>query len=57
MEEVSIENNLQKPLLSKKEIEKIVNNSQRIEGYKPVSKEYILKVKALMKKHDMKVSL
>ena len=35
----------QKPLLSKEEIAKVVENSQRIEGYEPVSKEYELKVK------------
>jgi CTP synthase (UTP-ammonia lyase) len=44
------------PLLSKEEIEKIVENSQRIEGYKPASKEYEDKVEAFMQEHNVKVS-
>ena len=46
----------QKPLLSKEEIAKVVENSQRIEGYEPVSKEYELKVKAFMKENNLKLS-
>ena len=44
------------PLISKEEISKIVENSQRIEGYEPVSKELELEVEAFMVKHDIKVS-
>jgi hypothetical protein len=40
----------------KEEIAKTVENSQRIEGYEPVSKEYELKVEAFMKKNNVKVS-
>ena len=46
----------QKPLLSKEEIAKVVENSQRIEGHEPVSEEYELEVEAFMKKNNMKVS-
>ena len=44
------------PLLSKEEISKIVENSQRIEGYEPVSKEVTDRVKSLMEQHNVKVS-
>ena len=44
------------PLLSKDEIAKIVENSQRIEGYNPVSLERRKRVEALMEKHSVKVS-
>ena len=44
------------PLLSKEEIAKVVENSQRIEGYEPVSKEVTSRVKNLMKKHNVQVS-
>ncbi|CAA6822421.1 MAG: Unknown protein [uncultured Sulfurovum sp.] len=46
----------EKPLLSKEEIAKVVENSQRIEGYEPVSKEYELEVEAFMKEHKIEVS-
>jgi len=45
-----------KPLLSKDEIIKIVENSQRIEGYEPASKEYEDTVEAFMLEHNVKVS-
>ena len=49
--------NANKPYaLSTEEIEKIVENSQRIEGYEPASKEMKKKVEAFMKKHNIKVS-
>jgi len=44
-----------KPLLTKDEIRKTVENSQRIEGYEPVSKE--LEVEAFMAKHNVQVSV
>ncbi len=37
-------------------IKRIVNNSQRIEGYKLPSKDIQQKAKELMKKHNVKVS-
>ena len=43
-----------KPLLSKEEIRKTVENSQRIEGYEAVSKE--LELEAFMAKHNVQVS-
>ena len=43
--------------LSKEEIAKTVENSQRIEGYEPASKEVKNRVKLLMEKHNVKVSL
>ena len=42
--------------LSEEEIKKIVETSQRIEGYEPPSKEYELEVEAFMVKHNVKVS-
>ena len=45
-----------KPLLTKDEIRKTVENSQRIEGYEPISKELELEVEAFMAKHNVKVS-
>ncbi len=42
--------------LSEKEIKKIVENSQRIEGYKPVSEKIQEEAKALMKKHNVQIS-
>ena len=48
--------NESKPLLSKEEIAKAVENSQRIEGYEPVSDEVTNRVKNLMKKHNVQVS-
>jgi len=45
-----------KPLLTKEEIRKTVENSQRIEGYEPASLEIQEEAKALMKKHNVKVS-
>ena len=44
------------PLLTKEEIRKTVENSQRIEGYEPASPEVKNRVQALMKKHNVKVS-
>ena len=49
-------NDKSKPLLSSKEIEEIVKNSQRIEGYKAVSKVLETEVKAFMLKYNVKVS-
>ena len=46
-----------KPLLSKEEIAKVVKNSQRIEGYESASTEVTERVKALMKQHNVQVSL
>jgi len=46
----------EKPLLTKEEIKKVVENSQRIEGYEPVSKEYELEVEAFMKEHKIEIS-
>ena len=45
-----------KPLLSKEEIAKIVENSQRIEGYETASVDVKKRVQALMEKHSVKVS-
>jgi len=42
--------------LSKDEIKKIVENSQRIEGYESVSKEFELEVEAFMVEHNVKIS-
>ena len=42
--------------LSKEEIKKTVENSQRIEGYEPVSEEVTQRVKNLMTKHNVQVS-
>ena len=42
--------------LSKEEIKKTVENSQRIEGYEPVSKEVTQRIKNLMTKHNVQVS-
>ena len=42
--------------LSKEEIRKTVENSQRIEGYEPVSEEFEAEVEAFMLKHNVKVS-
>ena len=42
--------------LSKEEIKKTVENSQRIEGYEPVSNEVTQRVKDLMTKHNVQVS-
>jgi len=49
-------NTKSKPLLSSKEIEKIVENSQLIEGYKPAPIETKKRIQALMEKHSVKVS-
>ena len=43
-------------LLSKEEIAKTVENSQRIEGYEPVSTEVSNRLQVLMKSHNVKVS-
>ena len=42
--------------LSKEEIKKTVENSQRIEGYEPLSKEFEAEVEDFMIKHNVKVS-
>lgn len=42
--------------ISNTTIKKIVNNSQRIEGYESASKDIKQKAKELMKKHNVKVS-
>ena len=46
----------QTSLLSKEEIAKTVENSQRIEGYEPVSTEVSNRLQVLMKSHNVKVS-
>ena len=43
-------------LLSKSEIKKIVENSQRIEGYEAVSKEIEEEAKALMRRYNVQIS-
>ncbi len=43
--------------LSEEEIKKIVENSQRIEGYESASKDLELQVEAFMAKHNVKVSV
>jgi hypothetical protein len=47
----------QKPLLTREEIEKIVEVSQRIEGYEPTSKAYEAKVEAYMQEHRIEISV
>ena len=42
--------------LSKEEIKKTVENSQRIEGYEPVSQEVTKRVNDLMTKHNVQIS-
>lgn len=42
--------------IAKKEIIKIISNSQKIEGYKPASKSLAQKAKELMAKHNVQVS-
>ena len=54
IQELSIIDNSQP--LSENEIKKIVENSQRIEGYEPVSKEFESKVEAFMVEHNVKIS-
>ncbi len=44
-------------LLSKEEIAKVVENSQRIEGYEPVSKAYELEVEAFMRENGLEISV
>ncbi len=48
--------NESKPLLSKEEISKVVENSQRIEGYEPVSEEYELEVEIFMRENGLEIS-
>ena len=55
IKDLSITDNTQQ-LLSENEIKKIVENSQRIEGYKPVSFEVKERVKKLIRQHNVKVS-
>lgn len=43
--------------LSEEEIKKIVEISQRIEGYERASEEVKSRVQVLMKKHNVKVSI
>jgi len=43
--------------LTHSEIKQVVENSQRIEGYEPVSQDIKDRVRLLMKKHNVKVSL
>lgn len=47
----------QRNLISKEEINRTVQNSQRIEGYEAASTDVTNKVKTLMKKYNVKVSL
>ena len=55
IKDLSIIDNTQQ-LLSENEIKKIVENSQRIEGYEPVSKEIQEEAKALMRRYNVKIS-
>jgi len=64
MQTIKIEDNSYKKVVTKRifklthsEIKQVVENSQRIEGYEPVSKEYELKIKAFMKEHKIGVSV
>ena len=43
--------------LSKEEIVKTVENSQRIEGYEPASKELETEVEVFMLKHNLEISV
>jgi len=43
--------------MTNREIKQVVENSQRIDGYEPVSQDIKDRVKILMKKHNVKVSL
>jgi hypothetical protein len=45
-----------KSLITEEEIKIVVENSQCIEGYTPVSDEVTERVKALMKQHNVQVS-
>jgi len=47
---------MKKLCITKKEIVKIVANSQRIEGYKPASKTLSNRAKVLMAKYNVQVS-
>jgi len=42
--------------ITKEEIKKAVSVSQKIEGYKKVDEKITLKVKNLIKEHDLKIS-
>ena len=42
--------------ITKKDIIKVVSNSQKIEGYKPASKSLSTKVKSIMAKYNVQVS-
>ncbi|MDQ7084948.1 MAG: hypothetical protein Q9M36_08440 [Sulfurovum sp.] len=46
----------EKNKISNKEIAKVVETSQRIEGYEPVSKELELEVEKFMIRHNLEVS-
>ena len=52
----SIEKDKNRFQLSNREIEKIVENSQRIEGYESLSEEYEEEVEVYMKRHNLEVS-
>ena len=52
----SIEKDKSSFQLSNSEIEKSVENSQRIEGYEPLSKEYEKEVEVYIKRHNLEVS-
>ena len=54
IKDLSIINTLQS--LSEKEIKKIVENSQRIEGYEAVSEDIQKEAKALMRKYNVEIS-
>jgi len=59
MTDIDIQKELRKLVepspLSHDEIQKIVRNSQHIEGYEAISKELELAVEAFMVKHNVKV--
>jgi len=52
----NLEQHKQRYQLSFDEIAKVVETSQQIEGYAPVSKEFELEVEAFMIRHNLEVS-
>lgn len=47
---------MNKPKITKKEIEKVVRTTQALEGYEPATKEIKEETKKLREKYDIKVS-
>jgi len=52
----NLEQQKQRYQLFFEEIAKVVETSQQIEGYEPVSKEFELEVEAFMMRHNLEVS-